>query len=106
MRPRRKAQTPFHRFQPPATDGIDELVVVLLVLVGVAIGEVSDRYVECVTVTEVFGHRDAPQTGRAPGPRSSRTCGRRGRARVAAAYRPPPTPSCRAAGASRSGGAH
>jgi hypothetical protein len=37
------------RFEPPGPDRIDELLVVLLVLVGVALGEVGDRFVERVT---------------------------------------------------------
>ena len=50
-------------FQPPGSDRLDELLVVLLVLVGVALGEVGDRPVERVAVAQVLGDRD-----RVPGP--------------------------------------
>src|SRR5262249_31426263 len=45
-------------FETPGPDRVDELLVVLLVLVRVAFGEVGDRFVERVTVAEVGGDGD------------------------------------------------
>src|SRR5215831_12902505 len=42
------SSNPFDGFQPPGPDRAGELLVVLLVLVGVALREVSDRCVERV----------------------------------------------------------
>ena len=44
--------------EPSGPDGCDELLVVVLVLAGVAFGEVGDRFVERVAVAEVFGDGD------------------------------------------------
>src|SRR5215475_66631 len=53
----------FEGFQPPGLDRLHELLVVLFVLVGVTLGEVGDRCVERVAVTQVVGNGD-----RVPGP--------------------------------------
>src|SRR6516165_5128937 len=45
----------FNRSQPAGLDRIDELGVVPLVLVRVALGEVGDRLVECVGLAQVLG---------------------------------------------------
>src|SRR4029077_1147460 len=46
------------RFEASGPDRLDELLVVPVVLVGVACGEVGDRPVECVVGAQVLGHRD------------------------------------------------
>jgi hypothetical protein len=48
----------FEGFQPPGSDGCHEFLVVALVLVGVALGEVGDRLVERVAAAEVSGDGD------------------------------------------------
>jgi len=53
----------FDRFEAAGPDCRDELLVVLLVLVGVAFAEVGDRPVERVAAAEVLGRRN-----RVPGP--------------------------------------
>src|SRR5215813_7186967 len=58
----------FNRFQPPRLDRVDELVVVVVVLVGVPLREVGDRFVERVTLAQVLGHGDRV-TGPGVGPR-------------------------------------
>ena len=50
-------------FQPSGPDRVDELLVVALVLVGIALREVGDRVVERVAAAQVRGHGD-----RVPGP--------------------------------------
>ena len=42
-------------FQPSRLDRLAERLVVLLVLIGVTLGEVADRVVEGVTLAEVLG---------------------------------------------------
>src|SRR6188472_3725589 len=46
------------RFQLSGTDRVHELLVVLLVLIGVPLGEVGDRFVERVAVAQVRGDGD------------------------------------------------
>jgi hypothetical protein len=46
------------RFDSAGSDGLHEVVEVLLVLFGVALGEVGDRSVERVVVAEVLGDGD------------------------------------------------
>src|SRR5664279_1785219 len=45
---------PGDRLQPPGGDRSGELLVVLLVLFGVPLGEVGDRQVETVVLTQVL----------------------------------------------------
>jgi hypothetical protein len=42
----------------PGPDCRDELLIIALVLVGVALGEVGDRLVECIAIAEVLGDGD------------------------------------------------
>ena len=46
------------RFDPAGSDGLHEVVEVLLVLFGVALGEVGDRSVERVVVAQVLADGD------------------------------------------------
>jgi uncharacterized protein (TIRG00374 family) len=49
---------PFDRFQPARLDRGGELLVVALILVGIALGEVGDRAIERIAAAEVGGDRD------------------------------------------------
>src|SRR5215469_12351677 len=53
----------FNGFEPPGPDRVGELLVVLLVLVGVPLGEVGDRVIELLAGTELFSQNDG-----VPGP--------------------------------------
>src|SRR5215475_3891721 len=58
----------FECFQPAGFDCPDELVVVAFVLLGVPLGEVSDRFVERIAVAEIGGDGDRiPGTGMSSG---------------------------------------
>src|SRR5215212_1721116 len=46
------------RFESPGSDRLDELLVVLFVLIGVALREVGDGPVKGVAVAQVRAHRD------------------------------------------------
>src|SRR4051794_18112624 len=56
--PARTASEALAGFQMSSADGLDELLVVLFVLVGVALGEVGDGPVEPVTVAQVRADSD------------------------------------------------
>ena len=99
-------QTPSRASSRPDRTALTNSLVVPLVLVGVPLREVGDRLVERVAVAQVGGDGDrVPGPGVRPGQRPpagarvERERDRRSSPRAA------PSPSCRAAGASRSGGA-
>src|SRR3954451_18429840 len=56
--PARRDSNPFDGFEPAVADGLHEPVVVLLVAVGVSLGEVRDRPFELVALSEVPPDRD------------------------------------------------
>ena len=95
----------FECFQSTRPDRLGERLIVPLVLVCVALGEVGDRLVEPVLLAEVRGDaRSGRPIGRAPAPASDRRAARRTRGRRAPSPRRRPSPSCRAAGASTDSG--
>jgi hypothetical protein len=61
----------FVGFQPSGSDRLDEGLMVQLVLVGIALGEVSDRPVEAVAATQVGGDRDGVAGARGEADQSS-----------------------------------
>ena len=95
----------FDRFQSARSDRVGEGLVVALVLVGVALGEVDDRLVERVaSCPGTRRSRSGLRSGRARGRASIRIGARRTRARPASSTRPRRSPSCHGAGASRGSG--
>ena len=55
---RRSPSDPFDCLQPSCADRVGERLVVPLVLVCVALGEVGDRLIESILLAEVRGDRD------------------------------------------------
>src|SRR3954452_1957214 len=57
-RSRSETSHALRRFEPPVADRLHELVVVLLIAVGITLGEVGDRPLELVALAEIRGDRD------------------------------------------------
>ena len=92
-----------HRGEPPGPHGVDERVVVALVLVCVRDGEARDRAIERVAAAEVGRDRDPVARARVrAGQDLARRSARRCRSWPAGSARGPPIPSSPTAGARRS----